>query len=68
MTKAPENSRRTPLQTIDPMMLSALVCPKTRTALIHDKDANELISKKAGLAFPIREGVPVLLIDEAREL
>jgi len=55
-------------QTIDPMMLSALVCPKTRTALIHDTDTNELISRKAKLAFPIREGVPILLIEEAREL
>jgi len=59
---------QTPLQTIDPMMLSALVCPKTRTALIHDTEANELISKKAKLAFPIREGVPILLIEEARDL
>jgi len=56
------------LQTIDPMLLSALVCPKTRTSLYHDTDANELISKKAKLAFPIRQGVPIMLIEEAREL
>ena len=55
-------------QVIDPMMLSALVCPKTKGALTHDKENNELISKKAKLAFPIREGVPIMLIEEAREL
>ncbi len=55
-------------QVIDPMMLSALVCPKTRTALIYDTDKQELISKKSGLAFPIRQGVPIMLIEEAREL
>jgi len=50
------------------MMLSALVCPKTKGPLTHDKDKNELVSKKAKLAFPIREGVPIMLIEEAREL
>lgn len=55
-------------QVIDPMMLSALVCPKTRGPLTHDPETNELISKRAKLAFPIREGVPIMLIEEAREL
>lgn len=55
-------------QAIDPMMLAALVCPKTRTALYHDTETNELISKKAKLAFPIRQGVPIMLIEEARSL
>jgi len=55
-------------QVIDPMMLSALICPKTRKPLTYDRDAGELISKKAGLAYPIREGVPIMLIEEAREI
>lgn len=53
---------------IDPKMLSILVCPKTRGPLTYDSKTKELVSKKAKLAFPIREGVPILLIDEAREL
>jgi uncharacterized protein YbaR (Trm112 family) len=53
---------------IDPKMLSVLVCPKTRGPLTYDAKTKELISKKAKLAFPIREGVPILLIDEARAL
>lgn len=57
-----------PKQTIDPMMLSVLVCPKTRTALYHDTETNELVSKKAKLAFPIRQGVPIMLVEEARDL
>ena len=55
-------------QIIDPMLLNSLVCPKSRGPLTHDRDAKELISKKAKLAYPIREGVPIMLIDEAREL
>ncbi len=53
---------------IDPKMLSVLVCPKTRGPLTYDSATKELISKKGKLAFPIREGVPILLIDEARPL
>lgn len=53
---------------IDPKMLGVLVCPKTRGPLVHDVEAGELISKKAGLAYPIRGGVPILLIEEARPL
>ncbi len=55
-------------QSIDPMMLKVLVCPKTHAPLIYDRDAAELISKKARLAYPIREGVPILLVEEARPL
>lgn len=51
---------------IDPKLLSVLVCPKTRGPLTYDREAGELISKKAGLAYPIREGVPIMLVDEAR--
>lgn len=49
-------------------LTSLLVCPMTRTALQFDKANNELISNAAGLAFPIRDGVPVLLVREARPL
>ena len=54
--------------TLDPKMLGVLVCPKTRGPLRYDADNQELISQKAGLAYPIREGVPILLIEEARPL
>ena len=53
---------------VDPKLLDILVCPLSKTPIIYDKKANELISKSAGLAFPIRNGVPILLIDEARHL
>jgi len=53
---------------IDPWLLSILVCPVTRTPLTHDAQAGELISDAAGLAFPIRDGVPVLLVEAARPL
>jgi uncharacterized protein YbaR (Trm112 family) len=49
-------------------MLEALVCPHTRGVLIYDADAQELISKTAGLAYPIRNGIPIMLADEARKL
>ena len=52
----------------DPHMLEALVCPRTQGTLDYDADAQELISKSAKLAFPIREGIPILLVDEARSL
>jgi len=52
----------------DPRMLEALVCPVTRSRLEYDAQADELISKAAGLAFPVRSGIPVMLVDEAREL
>ena len=53
---------------VDPKLLEILVCPLSKAPLVYDKMANELISKSAGLAFPIRNGVPILLIDEARQL
>jgi len=59
---------KTDITTIDPKLLSSLVCPQTRGPLVYDREAQELISKKAKLAFPIREGVPIMLIDEARTL
>jgi uncharacterized protein len=53
---------------IDPQLLAILVCPVTRTPLIYDEAAQELISEAAGVAYPIRQGVPVMLIEEARVL
>lgn len=53
---------------IDPRLLEVLVCPLTKGPLVYDRDAQELISRKAGLAFPIRDGIPIMLIDEARRL
>lgn len=52
----------------DPKMLESLVCPLTQSRLDFDAAASELISKAAKLAFPIRNGIPVMLVDEAREL
>jgi uncharacterized protein YbaR (Trm112 family) len=52
----------------DPKLLAALVCPVTRMPLKYDRAKNELISKAAGLAYPIRSGVPIMLEGEAREL
>tara|TARA_B110000967_G_C18892289_1_gene568224 strand:- start:1075 stop:1257 length:183 start_codon:yes stop_codon:yes gene_type:complete len=49
-------------------MLDALICPRTQTTLRYDADAQELISKAANLAYPIRNGIPVMLVDEARKL
>ncbi len=53
---------------LDPRLLSLLVCPVTRGPLEYDRGAGELISREAGLAFPIRDGVPVMLAGEARAL
>lgn len=55
-------------KTLDPWLLSILVCPATRTPLRWDEDAQELISEAAGLAYPVRDGVPVLLVEEARPI
>jgi len=51
-----------------PELLDILVCPLTRAGLRYDEAAQELVSDEAGLAYPIRDGVPVLLIEEARQL
>lgn len=54
--------------TLDPELLAILVCPLTRQPLRYDEARQELVSEAAGLAYPIRNGTPVLLIDEARAL
>ena len=51
---------------IDPKLLEILVCPLTKGTLRYDRDSQELISDKAGLAYPIRDGIPIMLPDEAR--
>ena len=53
---------------IDPKLLEILVCPLTKGPLEYDAEAGELISRQAGLAYPIREGIPIMLVDEARQL
>ncbi len=53
---------------IDPRVLEILVCPVSGGPLRYEKDTHELISKKAGLAYPVRQGVPIMLADEARKL
>ncbi|MDF3415344.1 Trm112 family protein [Sulfitobacter sp. M57] len=52
----------------DRRMLEALICPRSQTTLSYDAERQELVSKTAGLAYPIRNGIPVMLIDEARVL
>ena len=52
----------------DPKLLEMLICPLTRTRLTYDADKQELISKVAGLAYPIRDGIPIMLPSEARDL
>ena len=53
---------------IDPKLLEILVCPLTKGPLKYDREAQELISEQARLAYPIRDGIPIMLVDEAREL
>ena len=52
----------------DRRMLEALICPMTHTTLEYDSDRQELVSKKAKLAFPIRDGIPIMLVDQARSI
>ena len=53
---------------VDPTLLEVLVCPVTRGPLDYDKTTNELVSKEAGLAYQIRDGIPIMLPEEARRL
>ena len=55
-------------RTVDPKLLEILVCPLTKGPLRYDAENQELISDKAKLAYPIRDGIPIMLIDEARAL
>jgi uncharacterized protein YbaR (Trm112 family) len=56
------------MKDFDPALLAILVCPATRAPLRYDGQASELVSDAAGLAYPIRDGVPVLLVEEARRM
>lgn len=57
-----------PESDIDPKLLEILVCPVTKATLRYDRARQELISLEAGLAYPIRDGIPIMLVDEARRL
>ena len=57
-----------PESDIDPKLLEILVCPVTKATLRYDRERQELISLEAGLAYPIRDGIPIMLVDEARRL
>jgi uncharacterized protein len=57
-----------PTQSIDPKLLEILVCPLTKGPLTYDRERQELVSEKARLAYPIRDGIPIMLVDEARRL
>ena len=57
-----------PPRRADPRLLEILVCPLTKTTLRYDAEKQELISDAASLAFPIREGIPIMLVDEARKI
>lgn len=67
MTQTDDTTKRRS-DSVDPKLLEILVCPITRGPLEYDKEAGELISKSANLAYPIRDGVPIMLPEEAREL
>ena len=57
-----------PAQPVDPKLLEILVCPLTKGPLTYDRERQELVSEKARLAYPIRDGIPIMLVDEARRL
>lgn len=70
MTGSPcnDSTAMSEIKSVDPELLKILVCPMTRTPLRYDEEAQELISEAAGVAYPIRQGIPVMLIEEARKL
>ena len=53
---------------VDPLLLQLLVCPVTKGPLAYDREAGELVSRAAGLAYPVRDGIPIMLVEEARAL
>lgn len=65
---ASQPPRARPARVIDPLLLELLVCPLTRGPLDYDAAAGELISRRAKLRFPVRDGIPILLADEAMPL
>ena len=67
-TPAADTPADKPVDTVDPKLLEILVCPLTKTPLEYDAAKQELISRAAKLAFPIRDGIPIMLPDEARRI
>ncbi len=67
-TEMTTSSPDRPAGSVDPKLLEILVCPLTKTALEYDAARQELISRKAKLAYPIRDGIPIMLPEEARRL
>lgn len=67
-TPEDKNSESKTSARVDPKLLEILVCPLTKGPLRYDAERGELVSERAGLAYPIRDGVPIMLIDEARSL
>lgn len=68
MSDTESGGRATAATAVDPKLLEILVCPISKRQLTYDREAGELISETARLAFPIRDGVPIMLVDEARSL
>ena len=64
----PETNETPPAAAVDPRLLELLVCPLTKGPLHYDRKRGELISESAGLAYPVRDGIPIMLVDEARPL
>ena len=62
------NAPERPADPVDPKLLEILVCPLTKGTLRYDRESQELISREAGLAYPIRDGIPIMLAEEARRL
>ena len=66
MSDAPKDEDGT--NRVDPRLLEILVCPRTKTSLVYDEARQELVSRAASLAYPIRDGIPIMLEEEARQL
>lgn len=67
MAENKDNARKGP-SGVDPRLLEILICPVSRQPLTYKRDSDELVSPKARLAYPIRNGIPIMLADEARDL
>ena len=65
---SPPDEKQRPVSSVDPKLLDILVCPLTKSTLRYDRQRQELVSDQAGLAYPIRDGIPIMLVDEARTL
>lgn len=67
-TASASEGQQRPLSAVDPKLLDILVCPLTKSTLRYDRERQELVSEQAGLAYPIKDGIPIMLVDEARTL